>query len=90
MTSVFLALDKEIQHGILDMYHPPLSSQNSQFVELRSQEARIVGSKLSVDEKLVEKLIAICDYNAHKYSTGKLAPFLYGSKVAHSCSPNVT
>jgi len=101
----FDSLDTSGKSGILDMYHPPLTSPTMQ--QLKPQ-ASFVASKLSMDFQLVHKLMAISQTNAHEYfgipgekyyetssvpykvSSEKVALFLFGSKVAHSCSPNVT
>lgn len=102
MVTLFLALDETSKNGILDMFHPPLSSPTDISI--------LTGRKLSIDPNLVQKLITICNCNAHEYygndgeeyseiqqtsfstrlSSPKSSLFLFASKVAHSCNPNVT
>ena len=108
MISAFMALDKKSKNGVLNMFHPPLSSQSVQSQHLKLQ-AEYLGRQLSMDSTLVHKLMAISNCNGHEYygcdnelyheapresfsrkSSGKMALFLFGSKVAHSCNPNVT
>jgi hypothetical protein len=92
------------QRAVLDMFHPPLSSEA--ILPLRGQAQRLAARSSIGDVDLVHKLLAIVETNCHQYygyadiayaevigfqrPTGPTtsALFVYGSKVAHSCLPN--
>ena len=105
MVTKFKSLNDNDRQGVLDMYHPDLSSPT---IAMLKTEAAVVARSLGVSVDLVHKLMAISNTNAHEYygyegqqfveiesnaeriRSGKAALFLFASKVAHSCLPNLT
>lgn len=97
----FQALSEDDRQCVLDMFHPPLDHPK---MHVWLSHARSLSKFSSLDVGLIHKLLAISNTNAHSYvgttegnvytesaysgNAAKAALFLYGSKVAHSCSPN--
>jgi hypothetical protein len=94
----FNSAPPETQNAILDMYHPPLDSDEASgstiFLKLKSMAATLAESS-GTEIHLIHKLLAICSNNAHQYrSVENLQPdysaiFAYASKMSHSCTPNL-
>lgn len=84
--------------AVLEMAHPELESTSKRMEALRLVAASI-GLQFMLETNLALKLLAIRETNAHEYYGAAehnffdLAPqvalFRLGSKVAHSCLPNV-
>ena len=100
--TLFESLPKNDQDGIMDMFHPSLDLPS--MLPFRALAVRI-GKSSDLDELSIQKFFAICNTNSKEYygrptedykeittaaRSGKSALFLYSSKVAHSCFPNVS
>ncbi|CAB9527677.1 SET domain [Seminavis robusta] len=95
----FRSSSSSLQNVILDMFHPPLDSPAVSDLREGAMELAPLGifttkGKESVD--FIHKLLAIANTNTHEYygaqdrNTSMSALFLFGSKMAHSCHPNMT
>ncbi|OEU06873.1 hypothetical protein FRACYDRAFT_252779 [Fragilariopsis cylindrus CCMP1102] len=100
LVSAFVALDQESKNGVLNMFHPPpklsimpeaylIASQLS--LDPMLVQKLILISKFNAhqyhgyDQERFSEVVSFSPSSA-----GKLALFLFSSKVAHSCNPNVT
>jgi len=90
MFSAFMALDSETKDAVLNMYHPSIISPSI------SLQGHLIANGLSLDPMLVQKLLAIVKCNGQCYDRSdqdydrgfRIALFLFGSKLVHSCNPN--
>lgn len=87
-------IDESSREHVEDMFHPPLDSPNYAVQELRGKaEELLAGSNRPAfcDLDFVHRALVIAKLNAHSFESGsRLALFKLGSKVAHSCAPNVS
>lgn len=84
--------------AVLEMAHPELESTSKRMEALRLVAASI-GSQFKLETSIALKLLAIRETNAHEYygavehdffdPAPRVALFRLGSKVAHSCLPNL-
>ena len=94
----------DAQAAILDVHHPPLDDDSNWRVPARRSEAAALKGFCAMSAGRIHKLLLISDTNAHGYTghsvefgevvgpfrgPGRAALFDLGSKVAHSCRPNV-
>lgn len=101
--AAFSAASPIAQAAVLDMCHPPLNKKTNQLVRKHKVVATRLQGSHGLDEAQIHKLLMIRDTNCHAYSgkecaygsdqqgdvTGMAALFERGSKVAHSCEPNL-
>jgi hypothetical protein len=100
MVTAFVALDEESKNGILDMFHPPpklsIMTQANLVAGQLSLDPTLVQKLILISNFNAHQYYG-CDQERFREgssfspsSAGKSALFLFGSKVAHSCNPNVT
>ena len=99
----FTSATSLVQASVLDMFHPPLD-KDTPVVAARRRLAYSVDGIFGLSKELIHKLLVIRDTNCHSYTghevaysevmggaiSKKAALFDLGSKVAHSCCPNVS
>ena len=83
----FLDQDPEVQVGILDMFYQPLDSPMGQSLMEPAKVLFLLG--VLDDFTLIHQLLSIYTTNAHQYQETKSALPIFGSKIPHSCCPNV-
>jgi hypothetical protein len=102
MVSAFLALGEESKDGVLDMFHPPTKPKLSIVTDANlvasqlSLDPTLVQKLILISNFNAHQYYGCDQERFHEVasfspsSAGKSALFLFGSKVAHSCNPNVT
>jgi hypothetical protein len=83
----FLELDEEIQVGIIDMFYQPLQSSMGKSLIEPAKILYMLG--VIEDFNLIHQLLSIYATNAHQYQDNNSALPIFGSKIPHSCLPNV-
>jgi hypothetical protein len=83
----FLECPEESQVGILDMFYQPLSSPMGKSLMEPAQILYMLGAL--ADVHVIHQLLSIYATNAHQYQDDKSAMPILGSKISHSCQPNL-
>lgn len=101
LVSAFVALDEESKNGVLNMFHPPpnlsIMPEANLVASQLSLDPTLVAKLILIsnfnahqyfgcDQELYNEVVASLFSPS---SAGKSALFLFSSKVAHSCNPNV-
>ena len=83
----FLECPEEVQVGILDMFYQPLSSPMGKSL---IEPAKLLYQLGALDDfHVLHQLLSIYATNAHQYRSDKSAMPILGSKIPHSCHPNL-